>query len=50
MALQRLLAAVGTHHLTLAEDAAIFIALGLTLFVVLWCVHDFRARALAKGK
>ena len=50
MALQRLLGAVGSHHLTWVEDFGIVLAVAFTAFVVLWCMNDAKERAMAKGK
>jgi len=50
MALQRLLAAVGSHHLTFVEDVGIVMVAAVTIFAVCWCMNDQRERAMRKGK
>ena len=50
MALQRLVTAVGSHHLTFVEDVGIVMVAAVTIFAVCWCMNDQRERAMRKGK
>jgi hypothetical protein len=50
MALQNLLAYVGSHHLTIVEDLGLVAMVGLSAFVVLWCINDQRTKVEQKGK